>query len=65
MDAKEIGLTPAEAGALIGCSAYTIKELARGNKIPFYKIGSRYMFTQSALLKWIVDQEEKNYSRRK
>lgn len=60
MDVKEIGLTPAEAGALIGCSAYTIKELARANKIPFYRIGSRYMFTKSALLKWITEQEERN-----
>lgn len=58
---KETGLTPTEASALIGCSVYTIKELARGNKIPFYKIGSRYRFTRSALLKWMTDQEEKNY----
>lgn len=63
MNEKDIGLTPAEAGALIGCSAYTIKELARENKIPFYRIGSRYMFTKSALLKWITEQEEKNYKR--
>lgn len=63
MDVKEIGLTPAEASSLIGCSVYTIKELARGNKIPFYKIGSRYMFTRSALLKWISDQEERNYKK--
>lgn len=63
MGIKETGLTPAEASALIGCSVYTIKELARGNKIPFYRIGSRYMFTRSALLKWIADQEEKNYIR--
>lgn len=63
MNEKEIGLTPSEAGALIGCSAYTIKELARGSKIPFYRIGSRYMFTKSALLKWITDQEERNYKK--
>lgn len=61
MSIKETGLTPAEAAALIGCSVYTIKELARGNKLPFYKIGSRYRFTRSALLKWMTDQEEKNY----
>lgn len=61
MGIKETGLTPAEASSLIGCSVYTIKELARRNKIPFYRIGSRYMFTRSALLKWIADQEEKNY----
>lgn len=61
MSIKETGLTPVEAAALIGCSVYTIKELARGNKLPFYKIGSRYRFTRSALLKWMTDQEEKNY----
>lgn len=61
MSIKETGLTPDEASALIGCSPYTIKELARGNKIPFYKIGSRYRFTRSALIEWIADQEEKNY----
>ncbi len=63
MDAKETGLTPTEASALIGCSAYTIKELARRNEIPFYKVGNRYRFTRSALLKWMADQEEKNYTR--
>lgn len=62
MEVKETGLTPVEAGALIGCSAYTIKELARGKRIPFYKVGTRYMFTRSALLKWVTDQEEKNYN---
>lgn len=62
MNEKETGLTPVEAGALIGCSAYTIKELARGKRIPFYKVGSRYMFTRSALLRWIGEQEEENYN---
>lgn len=62
MEKKETGLTPVEAGALIGCSAYTVKELARGNRIPFYKIGIRYMFTRSALLKWIAEQESENYA---
>lgn len=59
-DAKETGLTPEEAATLIGCSAYTIKELARCRKIPFYKIGSRYMFTRSALMTWIAEQEMNN-----
>mgnify|MGYP002860318328 CR=1 FL=1 len=30
---KERGLTPQEAADLIGCSAYTVKELARGNRL--------------------------------
>lgn len=58
---KETGLTPEEAGELVGCSAYTIKELARGKRIPFYKVGARYMFTRSALMKWIENQEKQNY----
>lgn len=61
MDVKETGLTPAEAGQLIGCSAYTIKEMARGKNIPHYRVGNRYLFTRSALLKWMTDQEENNY----
>lgn len=60
---KETGLTPQEAGEMIGCSAYTIKELARGKRIPFYKVGTRYMFTRSALMEWISAQEKSNYNR--
>lgn len=61
---KETGLTPVEAGALIGCSAYTIKELARGKEIPFYKVGNRYRFIKSSLIKWMANQEEENYIKR-
>lgn len=57
---KEYGLTPKEAAQLIGCSEYKIKELARCKSIPFYKIGSRYMFTRSALVEWIRQQEKDN-----
>lgn len=65
MEEKEVGLTPQEAGSLIGCSAYTIKELARGHRIPFYRVGSKYMFTRSALMRWIAEQEEQNCTSRK
>lgn len=58
---KETGLTPQEAGALVGCSAYTIKELARGGRIPFYKVGSMYRFTRSTLIEWMSEQETRNY----
>lgn len=54
---KERGLTPQEAADLIGCSAYTIKSLARERRIPFYKIGVRYRFTRETLLDWIEEQE--------
>ena len=53
---KETGLTPQEAGDLLGCSAYTIKELARGNRIPFYRVGNRYRFTRSTLTEWMAAQ---------
>ena len=58
---KETVLTPQEAGALVGCSAYTIKELARGGRIPFYKVGSMYRFTRSTLIEWMSEQETRNY----
>ena len=58
---KETGLTPQEAGALVGYSAYTIKELARGGRIPFYKVGSMYRFTRSTLIEWMSEQETRNY----
>ena len=61
---KETGLTPQEAGDLLGCSAYTIKELARGNRIPFYRVGNRYRFTRSTLIEWMAAQEQKNYKKR-
>ena len=61
---KETGLTPQEAGDLLGCSAYTIKELARGNRIPFYRVGNRYRFTRSTLTEWMAEQEKKNYKKR-
>ena len=57
-------MTPQEAAEIVGCSVYTIKELARGHRIPFYKVGVRYMFTRSALVDWIKQQENSNYKNR-
>lgn len=58
---KETGLTPEEAGLLIGCSAYTVKFMARNGEIPHYKAGTRYRFTRAALLRWMEQQENDNY----
>lgn len=60
---KETGLTPEEAGAMIGCSAYTVKDLCRRNAIPFYRVGTRYMFTRSSLQDWINEQLQNNYKK--
>lgn len=58
---KTTALTPEEVGTIIGCSAYTVKDLARRKCIPHYKVGNMYRFTRSAILEWIRKQEEKNY----
>lgn len=55
------GMNTKEASKFIGCSAYTIRELAREKKIPYYKIGNRIMFTKDTLLKWINRQEDRNW----
>lgn len=61
---KETGISPKEAAELIGCSADTIKELARCKSIPFYKVGAHYRFTRTALLNWISEQETNNYCKK-
>lgn len=58
---KEMGLKPKEAATLIGCSVYTIKQLAREKKIPHYKVGVRFLFSRAALEKWVFNQEKRNY----
>lgn len=50
---KETGLTPEEAAAIIGCSAYTVKEWARKDKIPSYRVGNRIRFRRVDLVHWI------------
>jgi len=54
-------LTPTQAAKLIGCSAYTIKKLAREKRIPHYRVGNRIMFNQETLANWINRQEKKNF----
>lgn len=55
-------LKPKEAAQFLGCSEYKIKELARTNEIPHYRIGVRIMFRKSSLMTWIENQEKQNYS---
>ena len=56
-------LTPKEAATLIGCSEYTIKEMARQGKIPSYRSGNRIKFTYEGLGAWIRYQEEQSWKR--
>lgn len=57
---EKLNLTPEEAAYLIGCSRYTIMELARQKRIPHYRVGNRVMFTQEGLRQWIEDQEKRS-----
>lgn len=58
----EYGIKPKEAARFIGCSEYTIKELARQGRVPHYRNGNRIMFTKKGLLKWIELQEKKSWN---
>lgn len=60
VEIEPYGMDTKEASKFIGCSAYTIRELAREKKIPHYRIGNRIMFTKQALIRWIDKQEDKN-----
>lgn len=61
LEVESYGMNTKEASKFIGCSAYTIRELAREKKIPYYKIGNRIMFTKETLMKWINRQEDRNW----
>jgi excisionase family DNA binding protein len=54
-------MTPVQAAEFIGCSEYTIKDLARRKMIPSYRVGSRIRFNKTSLDKWIEKQEQENY----
>ncbi|MPN24597.1 hypothetical protein SDC9_171998 [bioreactor metagenome] len=58
---EKYGMDTKEASLFIGCSTYTIRELARKKLIPHYRVGNRIMFTKQALLKWIDKQEDRNW----
>jgi len=61
VEIETYGMNTKEASKFIGCSAYTIRELAREKKIPYYKIGNRIMFSKEYLIKWMSKQEERNW----
>lgn len=60
---SKLNLTSLEASQLIGCSKYTILELARQGRIPHHKVGNRVMFTCDGLQQWIDAQEKKSWQR--
>ncbi len=60
---KRLNLSPKEAAELVGCSEYTIKELARQKRIPSHKVGGLIKFTREGLEAWIQVQEKKSWVR--
>ncbi len=60
---KKLNLSPKEAAELVGCSEYTIKELARQKRIPSHKVGGLIKFTKEGLEAWIQAQEKKSWIR--
>lgn len=46
---------------ILGISDSEIRKLIRENKIPYFKIGYRYMFKVDSINKWIDRKENKNY----
>lgn len=61
LDYEGDSLKPCEAAKFIGCSVYTIKEMARNKKIPHYRVGARILFRKSSLKNWIEKQERENW----
>lgn len=54
-------MTAEEVACYIGCKEWTVKEMSRMKKIPFYKVGRLYRYKKSSIDGWIKRQEEKNY----
>lgn len=57
---REAGLTPKEVADMLGCSAWTVRELAKRKALPHYKVGSRYLFTRASIEKWVTRQEKQS-----
>lgn len=54
-------MTADQVADYIGCKEWTVKEMSRMKKIPFYRVGKLYRYRKSSIDNWINKQEEKNY----
>lgn len=54
-----------EAALLVGLSVYTLGCLARGRRVPHYKLGGRYHFSPGELLSWLEEQHVEPLPRRR
>jgi excisionase family DNA binding protein len=42
-----------EIAPVLNCAEITVRRLIKARKIPFYKIGSRYLFTDEAVQQYL------------
>ena len=53
-------LNAKEAAEHIGVSYWTLLQYVREKKVPFIKLGKRYLFREESLDKWL-DKQESNW----
>ena len=59
------GLGIAEVAQLLGVSVGHVRKMMRAGKIPYRKLGARYLFSRRQILEWLgtatteLDQNEK------
>ena len=54
METKEI-LNIKDLSEYLHCSISSIRKMIYENKIPYFRISNRYMFTRSIINKWITN----------
>lgn len=54
-------LTIGEAAALIGCSAWTIRQRYLPRGLPHFRVGStgKLIFYRNQIIRWVIAQQEK------
>ncbi len=50
-------LAAKEGAEYIGCSYWTILEMAKAGKIPHIRVGKRVLFRRESLDEWLKEQE--------
>lgn len=57
---EPIVLNAKQAAAFIGTSYWSLNELCKQNKVPFYTIGNRRLFRKESLERWQTNLEMSN-----
>jgi excisionase family DNA binding protein len=57
VELKETGNKADVVARYLGCSEYTVRQLAREGALPFYRVGNRMFFRKLSIEKWIEEKE--------